>query len=241
MEALKKFIEQFFLDHEEHMPFEDMVYAYIHCMPLVRSEMSMRQHIQTIGDFVRIPDIVVSSSSSKTPPLYAWGVWLPLSISSFIVDIPAGAHIYMFDIWGIPIKSGVGPDTFLVHMPSPLSTTMQYMDMHSFRSETTIARVIVTTENVEDGALISAKYTTPLVNEYTAGLVESDLHRESAVSRYADPIELSGREFFALVNSLVPANPTKDTKIMRGVIYTESATSPVLEQVKSRALFLMKK
>ena len=199
---------------------EAMVYAYEKCMPLAITEMGMRQNLHDIGNIVRIPNF----NGKPT-----WGAWLTLSVTSYIIDIPDGATIYMFDAWNVVQRIEDGPDSFMAHLRGRV-----YTDFHSLRSETAVVRIVITTQHEEDGEQIKLRYIDPIINEYVGTITANDFRH--TVVNDADPISLTGREYFALVNTLVSANPTKDPKIMRGLNYTDAAPASVLEEVKRRAL-----
>jgi len=212
------FLDKIELRNERAM--EAMVYAYIKCMPLVATEMGMRQNLQDIGSIVRIPNF------NNKP---AWGAWLTLSVTSYIVDIPRDATIYMFDAWNVVQRIENGPGSFMAHLRGRV-----YTDFHSLRSETSVARIVITTQYEEDGEQIKLRFIDPLVNEYTGAITTKDYTHITVND--ADPVSLTGREYFALANTLVSANPTKDARITRGLNYTDAAPATVLEEVRKRAL-----
>lgn len=211
------------LELRDERAINSMVYAYIKCMPLVVTEMGMRQNLSDVGKLVRIPDF-------KGKP--AWGAWLALTITSFTIDIPEGSTIYIYDAWNVARRTERGPGSFLVHYRG-----YKYADFHSLLSDTAVVRVVITTEYEEDGEQIYIRYIDPLISEYVSDIVSTDISR-AAISAN-DPTALTGREYFALVNSLVSVNPTKDAKIMKGLNYTDAAPAAMLETVKRRALIEM--
>ena len=208
-------------DSEKAM--ELMVYSYVKCMPLVLMEMGMRQNVADIGNIVRIPDFMGRP---------AWGAWLALSVTSYIIDIPEGPTIYMYDAWNEIKRTESGPDSFLIHLGG-----RTFADFHSLRSKTSIARIVVTAPSSEYGEYITLRYIDPLVNEYVGSVSSAD-YKRATVTDY-DPKSLSGREYFALASTLVSANPTDDNKITKGLNRMSSAPAPILEMVKTRALSII--
>jgi len=204
---------------------QDMVYAYKKGIPLVLSEMAMRQNTDDIGRFVRLAD-----TNSASGPRPTWGAWLTLSVTSYIINIAPQAVIRLYNAWGELQAVGTGPNTsYLIRMAEE--------DMpNTLRSNTAVARVVVDVQNEEDGPRITLNSIIPLVNPYVVATSESQYR--SIVIEPMDPQDLSGREYFALLNTLVAANPTKDIRIMRGLNYSDSAPNSVLDKVRIEALGL---
>lgn len=215
------FVEKLELDNDRAI--QDMVYSYIKCMPLAITEMSLRQNLQSVGTVVRIPNF------NNKP---TWGAWLALTVTSYIIDIPAGATIYMFDAWNEIKRVEHGPNSYMAHLRGRTFT-----DFHSLRSETAVVRLVITSEHEEDGDAIILRFIDPLVNEYAGGIIAND-YRQTLVNT-VDPVDMSGREYFALINTLVSVNPTKDARVMKGLNYTDAAPAAILEEVKRRALIQM--
>jgi hypothetical protein len=197
----------------------DMIYAYKKGMPLILTEMALRQHREDIGKFVRL----TNNGSRPT-----WGTWLALSISKYIINVAPRAIIKLYNAWGELKATGYGPSSFLVEIGG-----VNYP--HTLRCDTAVAKVIVETEYEEEGENISINITAPLWDPYYLATLESE-YKTTVVIEPMDPQYLSGREYFALLNTLVATNPTKDARLMRGLNYSDSAPNAVLEAVKTKSL-----
>jgi len=203
----------------------DMVYAYKKGLPLILAEMGMRQNREDIGRFVRLEDTVVNGRDRPT-----WGAWLALSISNHIVNVAPKANVRLYNAWGELQAVGDGPNTsYLIQMGG-----LKYPG--TLCSDTAVARLLVDTLHEEDGANITINSIIPLVNPYTVSSYENIY--KSVVIEPIDPQELPAREYLALLNTLVAANPTKDARLIRGLNYSDAAPAFTLERVRIKALNL---
>ena len=199
----------------------DMIYAYKRGLSLMRTEMAMRQNREDIGRYVRLPD------NGGKP---SWGAWLTLSVTTYITNIPPGAVARLYNAWGeLRGTSSAERTSYLIEVGG-----LGYFG--ALRSDTAAARVVVEVEHEEDGESISLNSTIPLVTPYVIAVNESDYRGAGSAIGPADPRDLSGREYFALLNTLVAANPTRDARLKRGLVYSDSAPSAVLERVRALAL-----
>lgn len=200
--------------------FDDMVYAYKKGLALMYTEMAMRQNRNDIGRYVRL-----STKGSKA----TWGAWLTLSVTNYITNIPPNASLSLYNAWGELVGTNSGAFTsYLIEVGG-----LRYPG--TLHSDTAVARVVVEVEHEEDGERISLNSTIPLVNPYTIAVNESAYRSAGASIEPVDPKELSGREYFALLSTLIAANPTRDAKLMRGVNYSDAAPNAVLERVRAMA------
>ena len=202
---------------------QDMIYAYRKGMPLVMAEMAMRQNSADIGKFVRL-----INESENT---FTWGSWLPLSISSYIVNTVPGSTVRLYNAWGVLQGTGTGEYTsYLIDMGG--KSTYE----HALHSNTAIARVLVDVLNEEDGDYISINDTVPLANQYVTSAIDTRYKRAISSMDSTDPRDLTGRDYFALLDTLVSANPTNDTRLKHGLVFSESVSSLVLEKTRRQAL-----
>lgn len=195
---------------------EDMVYAYRKGMPLILTEMGMRQNSDNIGRFVQLQK-------------RQWGAWLTLSVTNYIVTLPQGCTIRMYNAWG-ELQGKGDTNGFVTYFLQMDGTLYPY----TLRSNTAVARVLVDVQYEEDGDNIAINTTVPLLNPYATATVESTYR--SIVVEAVDPENLSGREYFSLLSTLVAANPTKDERLMRGLNYSDAAPVAQLERVRKEAL-----
>lgn len=188
----------------------DVEYAYAKTMPLVQTEMMLRENVDLVG-----------ALQKASPHLYSAVLVLPWS--SHLLELPDGAKLTVYDAWRQVFTTiSDRPGVYVIDNKRPAVKNSMVINC-----PTSVVVIVVETDG--DGAQPVLRRAAP----YSSTYEEATAARELPILP-VDPRRLSAKSYMSLATSLVSANRTDDARLVRGLVASESMPGSVLEQIKAR-------
>lgn len=201
--------------------FNDAIYAYKALMPLVESEMALRQNLNNIGNLIDIPP--------KQDNERALGAWLVLTRVQYTLFLPEGAKAILYNAWNKPIWTETEPGTYFLYAGKTTHTTPFVKNI--IKSNTAVNRLVVTPRYADDEVVLSP--ASPLDSPYKDADVDVPIYNKQLAAE--DIKEMGPKAFFEIASTLVVFNPTDDKRIIRGLKASDGARERFLRLVKTMA------
>jgi len=222
----------------------DLAYAYRKAYDLVAGEMTMREHSSNIGLLTADPfprDGRLISDAWLILTDYSFGFYMPDRVASQ----PAFAQV--FDAWGEAVGTITDPGLYIIahgKQATDASGTPQ-LAAGVVNVPTAVAHLVFqvatspSIDRMEAAHAIQAEARLERVSAFTPfNELFSDIttHIQLPSQR---PQDLSASDYFALASAIAAMNPTKDLRVRKALLMSNSQSPGALEEAKEQALKIM--